>query len=394
MKNKFINHARNVWDRAVTLHPRVDTYWYKYSYMEEMVEAVDNARQIFERWMAWEPDDMAWAAFIKFEMRQGQIERARAVYERYVALLPTCRAYLKYAHWEEKNHQRGLTRRVYERSLVELHPHERTEKLLINFARFEERCKEYERARVVYQYALGQVENNDSVSGNKEEEVSELKKEFVAFEKRHGDKASIDDVIVSQRREKYEELLRTDRFDYDTWFDYIRLEEAEQDADRVRAVYTRAVASVPPVLEKRYWRRYVYLWINYALFEELTERDLSRARAVYKACLDVIPHRVFTFGKMWLLAAQLEVRVKDLAAARRILGQGIGMCGKENIFKGYIELELQLGEVDRCRTLYSKYIEKMPFNCAAWKAFAQLETNCGETARARYSHVFVKSSVF
>ena len=35
MKHKFINHARNVWDRAVTLHPRVDQLWYKYSYMEE-----------------------------------------------------------------------------------------------------------------------------------------------------------------------------------------------------------------------------------------------------------------------------------------------------------------------------------------------------------------------
>jgi hypothetical protein len=37
MKHKFINHARNVWDRAVTLHPRVDQLWYKYSYMEEML---------------------------------------------------------------------------------------------------------------------------------------------------------------------------------------------------------------------------------------------------------------------------------------------------------------------------------------------------------------------
>ena len=27
MKNKFINHARNVWDRTVTIHPRVDVYW-------------------------------------------------------------------------------------------------------------------------------------------------------------------------------------------------------------------------------------------------------------------------------------------------------------------------------------------------------------------------------
>ena len=33
-------------------------------------------------------------------------------------------------------------------------------------------------------------------------------------------------------------------------------------------VYERAIANVPPVLEKRFWRRYVYLWIYYALFEE------------------------------------------------------------------------------------------------------------------------------
>lgn len=34
MKSKFPNHARNVWDRAVALLPRVDQFWYKYSYME------------------------------------------------------------------------------------------------------------------------------------------------------------------------------------------------------------------------------------------------------------------------------------------------------------------------------------------------------------------------
>ena len=27
MKNKFVNHARNVWDRTVTIHPRVDVFW-------------------------------------------------------------------------------------------------------------------------------------------------------------------------------------------------------------------------------------------------------------------------------------------------------------------------------------------------------------------------------
>jgi len=37
MKHKFINHARNVWERATTYLPRVDQFWYKYSYMEEIL---------------------------------------------------------------------------------------------------------------------------------------------------------------------------------------------------------------------------------------------------------------------------------------------------------------------------------------------------------------------
>lgn len=29
MKNKFVNHARNVWDRTVTIHPRIDVFWWE-----------------------------------------------------------------------------------------------------------------------------------------------------------------------------------------------------------------------------------------------------------------------------------------------------------------------------------------------------------------------------
>lgn len=165
MKNKFINHARNIWDRAVALLPRVDQFWYKYSYMEEMVGAIDEARQVFERWMKWQPDDMGWAAYIKFEMRQGEIERARGVYERfdllwlyqhltfpcrYIEALPSSRSYLKYARWEEHNGEKERCRGIFERALGgELAPEEHKKALLVGFAKFEERCKEYERARFV-----------------------------------------------------------------------------------------------------------------------------------------------------------------------------------------------------------------------------------------------------
>jgi crooked neck len=81
MRNKFVNHARNVYDRAVSLLPRVDQFWYKYSYMEEMLGNFKLARQVFHRWMKWEPDDNAFAAFAKFEMRRGDEANAREVYE-------------------------------------------------------------------------------------------------------------------------------------------------------------------------------------------------------------------------------------------------------------------------------------------------------------------------
>jgi hypothetical protein len=72
-----------------------------------MLGNVSAARQTFERWMEWEPDDNGWNAYIKFEMRQQEPTRARQVFERYVACHPTQRAYLKFAKWEEKQLQVG-----------------------------------------------------------------------------------------------------------------------------------------------------------------------------------------------------------------------------------------------------------------------------------------------
>jgi len=73
--------------------------------------------------------------------------------------------------------------------------------------------------------------------------------------------------------------------------------------------------------------------------------------------------------------AKFEVRRLELPAARKVLGTAIGLCPKEALFKGYIDLEVevndfyfifrfyftnpqqQLREFDRARTLYEKYLE-------------------------------------
>lgn len=61
------------------------------------------------------------------------------------------------------------------------------------------------------------------------------------------------------------------------------------------------------------------MWINYALYEELEMEDVQKTRDVYKACLDILPHKKFTFAKIWLLFAQFELRQKDLVAARKVM---------------------------------------------------------------------------
>ena len=69
LKSRNVQHARNFFDRAVTLLPRIDQPWYKYAFLEELLQNVPGARQVFERWMQWEPDDKTWQAYIKVEVR-------------------------------------------------------------------------------------------------------------------------------------------------------------------------------------------------------------------------------------------------------------------------------------------------------------------------------------
>lgn len=69
MRHKQINHARNIWDRAVTILPRANQFWYKYSYMEEMLGNVAGARQV--RKGGEDRDGYEW-----FDWRERRVDRS------------------------------------------------------------------------------------------------------------------------------------------------------------------------------------------------------------------------------------------------------------------------------------------------------------------------------
>lgn len=374
MKNKQVNHARNLWDRAVTIMPRVNQFWYKYTYMEEMLENIAGARQVFERWMEWQPEEQAWQTYINFELRYKEIDRARHIYERFVYVHPDVKHWIKFARFEENYGYINGSRRVFERA-VEFFDSENTdEKLFIAFAKFEEIQKEHDRARVIYKFALDNLPK---------ENTQQIYKSYTIHEKKFGDRSGIENVIISKRKHQYEQEILENPLNYDAWFDYIRLIENLGEVENIRETYERAIANVPPLKEKNLWRRYIYLWINYAFYEEIENEDLDRTEQIYKTCMELIPHKIFTFSKMWLYYAQFEVRCKKLNQARKILGIGIGMCPRDKLFRGYIELEIQMREFDRCRILYEKFLEFGPENVITWMKFAELESLLGDDERAR-----------
>ncbi|KAK4724688.1 hypothetical protein R3W88_027467 [Solanum pinnatisectum] len=297
----------NLWDEAVIRLPRVDQLWYKYIHMEEMLGNVAGARGIFERWM---PDQQGWLSYIKFELRYNEIERAREIFQRFVQCHPKVSAWIRFAKFEMKNGEDD---------------DEEAEQLFVAFAEFEDKCRETDRGRCIYKFALDHIPKG---------RAEDLYNKFVAFEKQYGDREGIEDAIKNPRN-------------YDTWFDYIRLEESIGNTERIREVYERAIAN-----------RYIYLWINYALYEELDAQDMERTR-------------------------HFEIRQLRLKEAWLLLGEAIGRAPKDKIFNKYIEIELHLGNIDSCRKRYEKYLEWSPENCYAWSKFAELERSLYETERAR-----------
>ena len=194
----------------------------------------DRARLIYQRYVSNNPEPKNWIKWAKFEEDVGDIDRARALYEQCVD------------HMDREAQQTDDPRAM-------------DPNIFISFAKFESRQQEFDRTRAIYKFALEKVPKLRSQM---------IQEQYSQFEKQHGDREEIEDVITEKRRKKYEEELEANPHNYDTWFDYTRLEEGTGNVERIREVYERAIAQVPPIMEKRFWRRYVYLWLFYAVWEE------------------------------------------------------------------------------------------------------------------------------
>lgn len=403
MKQKNVNLARNVWNRAVTILPRVDQFWYKFAYMEEMLGNLEGAREIFDRWMKWEPEEAVWYSFIKFEQRYKQWDRIRQIYSRLLSIHSSVSNWIKWAEFEESRGAVDEARSIFEKSLDLLDESPDLEpRLFIAFAKFETRQKEIDRARAIFHLGMERFPAHLAPA---------LQHSHAQFEREWGDSAAaIDSVILQKRRYQYASNAENEPYNYDNWFDWIRLEEELLEVDyvnensstelmtsddsrfeNIREVFEKAIAQVPPsTTEKLHWKRYIYIWLFYSTFEETVAKNRERALAVLQTALRLLPHSSFTFTKLWNHLAEFHLRSGDFGAARKAFGQAIGLSTvngskkpKPSIFSKYIQMELDLREFDRARALYERWLLLDPERSATWARFAELERLLLDDERAR-----------
>ncbi len=371
MKHKFINHARNVFERACKLLPKVDKFWLNWTLMEEKLGNYIGCREIFKAWMSYDPDDKAWISFSKFEERMGQIDNCRNVLYQYMNVKKSVDSYLKVAKFEEKHHNVKNARNIYEKGIQDLKSDILNEKYFLEFIKFEMKYKNYDKCRELFKFALENIK----------EDKNKLSEFYEKFEKMYGTKETLDEMIINKRKLYYENELEKNNMNYDFWFDYLKLEEDYGTKESIRELYEKAISNVPPINEKKYWRRYIYLWINYAFYEELINKDIDRTGEIYQNLLKLIPHNIFTFGKIWILYAEYYIRNKNLDKARKIFGLNLALCPKENVVNRYINLEEDLGNIDRVRIIFQSYLEKKPENSKMWIKYAQFEKDLEEYER-------------
>ncbi|KAK6455251.1 cell cycle control protein [Scheffersomyces xylosifermentans] len=375
LSHKNVNHALNLLDRATTTLPRVNKLWFLYVQTLETLKKYSMVRSVFERWLKWHPDDSAWDAYINFEKRYDEYENVRSIFNRYVSDHAYGKTWLKWLDFELQNDSGDTKstetiRGVYERAVDTILADKtlRTDidltRIIASWADWEVSVKEYERARAIYIALLEQNENHRKIHLSAEQR-NKIYDSFSNFEKTHGNKDSIESAVVSKRKLKYQKDLESDPYDINSWWSLIKLVQEENNIASLRSTFDRAVSKVPQQKYKSiHWRRYIILWLKYALWEELDNSEVELARNVWNNCLKVIPHKNFTFAKVWINFAEFELRndaIDGLSKARKILGRGLGQSSssgpKRKLFMYYIELEKKLGEWERVRKLYERWLE-------------------------------------
>lgn len=368
LAHKNINHARNLLDRAVKTLPRVNKLWFLYVLTEEMLKNYQMVRSVFEKWLEWHPDVSAWDAYISFEARYEEIDNVRSIFKRYLAEFPEGTTWCKWLDYEIENNEKDIPtiRAVFESAidtlLVENPEDENIFDIVVRWSDWEASCNESDRALEIYKILLdGKIKISLNLRSRLQIAFNELKSKITRGTNTSGTSDQ------GKKQNQYLSAIKQNPNDYDSWWLYIKSLEnnGAKSINEVRNSFISVTSNKPTdTFKSGDWRKYIMFWIWYAMWEEFVNGDINSSRRIWNDCLKIIPHSQFSFAKIWIGYAEFELRNNSeggLTKLRKILGKAIGQTSthgpKTKIFRYYIDFEKKLGEWDRVRLLYQKWLE-------------------------------------
>ncbi|KAJ1923473.1 pre-mRNA-splicing factor syf1 [Tieghemiomyces parasiticus] len=167
-------------------------------------------------------------------------------------------------------------------------------------------------------------------------------------------------------------LLRQNPHNVLEWENRAQLWADLDRPDRVVATYTEAAAAVHP---KKAVGKFHQLWIRFARYLE-DRGDLPGARAVFEKAVRVDYKHVNDLAEVWCAYGEMEVRHRNFAAARALLGRATAPPPQwqkvnfhdeslpvlQRVFKSlrlwsfYADLEESTGTLDATRAVYDQII--------------------------------------
>ena len=169
-------------------------------------------------------------------------------------------------------------------------------------------------------------------------------------------------------RKEFEDKLRMQKAHIGVWLRYAKWEESQQEIERARSLYERALDVDFKV---------VAIWLRYAEME-MRAKFIARARNVWNRAVTLLPR----VDGLWQKYAYMEEMLGNVAGARLVFERWMEWEPDEHGWLAWAKFEQRAGAVDHARGAYERYLAVHPSQTAFIRV-AKWEDRCGQAALAR-----------
>ncbi|PPS94001.1 HAT (Half-A-TPR) repeat containing protein [Cryptosporidium hominis] len=399
--NGNINNARNLFERVTHLLPRIDEFWIKYIQMELILKNYINVRHIYRKWIDWKPDPSIYIQYSKFEEECGEIKSARGVMKDLIISYPDESNFIEYIKFEQRHKNLFSAEQIINilsETLIDINGNRITDLFFSSISDIFVEEKKIEEAIKLCNEGIKILTNEHCIKNLKD-------KLFQLSKMRIYEKPDENIEWIKHKLQNYRDKLLHNPQDFDILFDYIIFITQYLELDSVLQEYENLVFNhnISDVVS---WEKYLHSYLLLIYFFEINQDVNSpNIHKLYNSFIQSIKNNQISeiniaeletkqsesnitndeknniFAKVFIYFSNHQLRIGDLNKARKILGIGLGRVPCTNLFDHYIDIEFKLGNFDRCRVLFTKYIEYDPVSTNSWIKYMQFEYNLCEIKR-------------